>query len=140
MTARHFVYGRLTSYAPLVALIGGASSPRVFAKKTMTSLIEDHPYIVYKLGNETTENFSEEREITRQFIQVWVHDFQDKDTADYDKIDAVIKQVRAAFRTIGNSVNDKIWTTIYLETSQDLNDDTLNTVFKYVRFQLIKEE
>ena len=137
MKARHFVYGRLTGFTPLTDLIGGAESPRVFAKKSMTSSVEECPYIVYKLGNETSEDFSEEREIDRQFFQVWIHDFSDGENADYDMIDEVIKQVRAAFRFV---TAEGIWTARYLETSQDLNDETLNTVFRYLRFQLIKEE
>lgn len=138
MTARHFIYRTMTGYAPLVNLIGGID-PRIFAKKSMTSSIEEHPYIVYKLGNETSEEFSEDRDISRQFFQVWVHDYSDGQTADYERIDEVLRQVRAAFFN-ANSAVDKVWTTRFLETSQDLNDETLNTVLRYARFQLIKEE
>jgi hypothetical protein len=67
-----------------------------------------------------------------------VHDFSDGDTADYDRIDSVITLIKAAFRNAGGEAG--IWKAIYLETSQDLNDDTLNTIFRYVRFQLIRED
>lgn len=139
MTARHFVYGTLTGTTPITDLIGGAINPRVFAKKTMTSSKEECPYVVYKLGNESAEDFSEDRDISRQFVQIWVHDFNDAETADYEKIDAVISEIRKAFQN-KNSVANKIWSTRFLETSQDLNDDTLNTVFRYIRLQIIKEE
>src|SRR5690606_8670914 len=134
----HWVYGRLTSFQPLVNLIGG-SDPRVFAKKSMTSAIEAHPYIVYKLGYNADENLSEDTDISRQFIQIWVHDYSDNETADYDRIDAVLTQVKAAFR-LQDSSEHGIISARWIETSQDLNDETLDTVFKYARFQLITKE
>ena len=142
MSARTFVYGILTTFEPLIELITGPESlePRVFAKKSLTSAVEECPYIVYKLGNETNENLSEETDdFSRQYFQVWIHDFQDSDTADYERIDNVATQVKKAFH-LANSGSDGIWATRYLETSQDLNDDTLNTAFRYLRFQLIKRE
>lgn len=137
MKARHFIYSRLI--LPEVAdLVGGPTDPRIFAKKTMTSSIERHPYIVYKLGNDTAEELSEERDLTRQFFQVWVHDYFDGDTADYDRIDTIITAVKGVFKNAGGVPG--VWTTRFLETSQDLNDDTLNTIFRYARFQLIRED
>jgi prenyltransferase beta subunit len=139
VTARHFIYGTLTGTASITDLVGGPTNPRVFAKKTMTSSKEECPYVVYKLGNESAEEFSEERDISRQFVQIWVHDFNDGVTADYDKIDAVILEIRKAFQNKNSAVH-KVWSTRFLETSQDLNDDTLNTVFRYIRLQVIKED
>ena len=137
MTARTFVYGVLTS-EPVAPLVGG-DNPRVFAKKTMTSSVEEHPYIVYKLGNETSEDISEDTEVSRQFVQVWVHDYHDEQTGDYMRIDVIIAAIKLAFKNVGSAA-DGIWTSRFLEVSQDLNDDTLNTLFKYIRIQLIKEE
>ena len=135
MTARHFIYGTLMTSPEVTDLV----DDRIWAKKTMTSSVEQTPYLVYKLGNSTPEDFSEEREIDRQFFQVYVHDFNDGQTADYDKVDLGCKAVRNAFHN-ANSAENKVWTTRYIETSQDLNDETLNTVFRYLRFQLITEE
>jgi hypothetical protein len=128
----------MVGFQPLTDLIGGGN-PRIFAKKSMQTANETHPYLVYKLGNSTAENLSEDTDIDRQFFQVWVHDYHSQDIADYAKIDDVIKQLKAAFRLAGSKA-DGVWTTIYLETSQDLNDETLGTIFRYVRFQLIKKE
>jgi len=136
MKARHFVYDRLTQEAVASLLADGANS--VYAKKSMTSSVEVHPYLVYKMGNDTSEEFSEEREVSRQFFQVWVHDYFDGKTADYDKIDTIITTLKNVFKNAGGVPG--IWTTRYLETSQDLDDDTLNTVFRYLRFQLIRED
>lgn len=139
MTARTFIYGTMVNFEALTDLIGGPEDPRIFAKKTMQSSVEEHPYLVYKLGNSTSENLAETEDIERQFFQVWVHDYQSQDIADYAQIDDVIKQLKAAFKLAGSKA-DGVWTTIYLETSQDLNDETLGTIFRYVRFQLIKKE
>lgn len=136
MTPRKFVWTMLHDPS-ITALVGGADDARIFAKKTLTSNKEQTPYIVYKLGNDTSEEFSEEREITRQFFQVWVHDFTDSKTADYARIDEILKAIKAVFK---NANGEGIWTTRYLETSQDLDDDTLDTVFRYLRFQLIRED
>lgn len=142
MTVRSWVYNRLVTYPGLVPLIGG-SNPRVFAKKSMTSAIEEHPYIVYKLGFSANENLAEEmpenKELYRQFLQVWVHDFADSHTGDYTRIDQIIEQLKNAFRN-QSSPEDGIILCKYIETSQDLNDDTLNTVFKYGRLQLMTKE
>lgn len=138
MTKRTWVYERLTTFTPLTDLIGDAE-PRVFAKKSMTSAIEDCPYLVYKLGYSAAEELSEDTDAGRQFIQIWVHDFADEHVGDYLKIDEVIRQIKAAFY-LQTSPADGIIAVRYLETSQDLNDETLNTVFKYVRFQLVTTE
>ena len=139
MTARTFIYRTLVNNAGVTSLVGGAANPRVFAKKTMTSSIEECPYIVYKLGNETSLDFAETHEMSNQFFQVWVHDYHDGELADYEKIDEIITAVKAAF-FLASSGPDRVYSVKFLETSQDLNDDTLNTVFKYVRFILVKEE
>lgn len=133
MTARVWFYARLCT------IQAHGAGTRVFAKKTMTSLIEQCPYIVYKMGNSTAEGLSEERDPDRQFAQVWVHDFHDGEHADYMRIDDVIKEMREVLVN-QQSGPDGIWTVRYLETSQDLNDETLNTVMRYVRFQIIKED
>jgi hypothetical protein len=140
MTPRKFVW--TTLHDPRIAeLVGGqddVADARIFAKKTLTSNKEDCPYIVYKLGNDTSEEFSEEREITRQFFQVWVHDFTNSKIADYGRIDALLKVIKQVFKETESQPG--IWTCRYLETSQDLDDDTLDTVFRYLRFQLIRED
>lgn len=142
MTVRTWLYGRLTSFAPLTDMIGG-SNPRVFAKKSMTSNREDHPFLVYKLGYSANENLAEsmpdDEDVARQFVQVWVHDYSDTQTGDYEQIDRVLKQVRAALFQ-GSSVEDGVILCTYIETSQDLNDETLNTVVKYARFEIKTKE
>lgn len=139
MTVRHLIY-RALQHPDIVAEIGGANDPRIFAKKTMTSSVEGTPYIVYKLGNESTEDFSDDRDISRQFLQIWVHDYTDGEVADYDRIDRIISIIRRVMRKLTSKDDANVWQVRYLETSADLDDDTLKTVFRYLRFQVIKEE
>lgn len=137
MTSRTWLFSQLIEASP--DEIGSGEDARVFAKKSMTSSKEEHPYVVYKLGNNTAEYFSEEQEMERQFVQIFVHDYQDSNgNGDYILIDKVIKNIKTKLKLAGSSV-DGVFIARYLETSQDLNDETLNTVMKYIRFQLIQK-
>lgn len=130
MSARTWLYSRLKT------LSSHEVGQRVFAKKSMTSANEVYPFLVYKFGQNSSEGFSESIEPTRQFLQIFVHDYADAHSGDYLRIDDVLAELK---RTLGNqsSAGDGVITARYLETSQDLNDETLNTVMKYIRFQLI---
>ena len=135
MTARTWVYGMMMNHAPLQAVVGN----RIFAKKTMTSSREEHPYIVYKLGHNTSENLAEDQLVTRQFLQIFVHDFADYETGTYDRIDEVLGILKDLFFQ-QSSPADGVIAIQYLETSQDLDDQTLSTMLKYARFVLIIKE
>lgn len=141
-TPRVWLYSKLTTFPGLVNLIGGASDPRVFVKKAMTSNVEDHPFLVYKLGYKANEDLSEHvpgGDVYRQFAQIYVHDYTDTETGDYTRIDLVISQIKLAIHGQGSSEHGVI-TAKVIEVSQDLNDETLNTIFKYVRVQLTTKE
>jgi len=135
MTARTWVYGMMMNHAPLQAIVGN----RIFAKKTMTSSREEHPYIVYKLGHNTSENLAEDQLVTRQFLQIFVHDFADYETGTYDRVDEVLSILKDLFFQ-QSSPADGVIAIQYLETSQDLDDQTLSTMLKYARFVLIIKE
>lgn len=141
MSARVFIYSTLCTTPEIANFVGGLENPRVFAKKSMTSSVEDHPFIVYKLGNSTSLDIAAEdediNEVENQFLQIWVHDFADEKTADYMRIDSVLLAIKRTFRNAANPA-DGVFGLQYIETSQDLNDETLNTVFKYARYQLKK--
>ena len=138
MTVRHFVYRKLANYLPLTLLIGGPTNPRIFTKKGMTSSIEDHPFVVYKLGHFANEELAEDTFTGRQYVQIWVHDYHDGKVADYDRIDFVLEQVKNALHGDGSG-EDGVYMAVHIETSQDFNDETLNTIFKYHRFHIIQE-
>lgn len=135
MTVRTWVYERLMTTPGLTAYVGD----RVFAKKSMTSSVEAHPFIVFKLGYSTDENLAETETVGRQFVQIYIHDYSDGEVADYLKIDEVISEVKEAFH-LKQGGADGVFLARYLETSQDLGDETLNTVMKYIRLQIITKE
>lgn len=142
-TPREWVYGILTETLGITSLVGGPTNPRVFAKKSMTSSMEDHPYIVYKLGYKASEDLAEEmpeaRDVGRQFVQVFVHDYEDTELGDYTKIDDILREIQRAFHG-KSSAEHGVIACKFIEVSQDLNDDTLNTVMKYARLQLAIKE
>jgi len=105
----------------------------------MSSSREDYPYIVYKLGHNANENFSEQLQISRQFLQIFIHDFADYETASYDKIDEVIQVLKNLFFQ-ASSPADGVIAVSYVETSQDLDDQTLSTTMKYIRFTMTVKE
>ena len=137
MSIRTWLYATLTD--PNDALGRSLIADRVFPKKSMKSAVEEHPYIVYKLGNKTDEGLAEESSAHRQYIQIWVHDYSDTDVADYNQIDSVLSWLKGLLDNAGSPA-DHVLMVQYLETSQDLNDETLSTVFKYMRFVAILGE
>lgn len=140
MTARTVLYNLLCTHPYLTPMIVGLDGePRVFAKKSMNSAVEDYPFIVYKFGNNTSEDLSEDTEVSRQFVQIFIYDYSDTEAADYENIDGIIFRIKLALKNFV-SPDDGIIRARYLETSQDLNDETLNAVMKYVRFQLVMKE
>lgn len=134
MTARTWLYSQLSTIA-----LPYSAHTRVFAKKSMSSAKEDHPFVVFKLGNDTNEELAETIDVHRQYFQIWVHDYSDTKIGDYTRIDEVLRTLKLRFDS-AKSPLDGIIATRYLETSQDLDDATLSTVFKYIRFQFIMKE
>lgn len=124
---RQWVYSRLKDYAPLDPLIGD----RVYGTNSLLTASLPRPFIFYQMGHWANEDISEELTAGRQFLQVFVHD----DPASYMQIDNIVRLVRDALETQGNSTD--VMTCRWLETSRDFDDERLQTVFRYVRFQLI---
>jgi hypothetical protein len=124
---RAFVFDRLKT----VAAVGG----RVLQQGSALTAQTVKPYLVYHMGNDTDEGMSDEDNFkpNRQFMQVFIHVAQ----GDYGPIDDIMPQVKAALASGVGKPNDLIHVQ-YLETSQDLQDDLLQSFFRYMRFQLIQ--
>jgi hypothetical protein len=92
------------------------------------------PYLVHHFGNNTDEGMYDEddRRPNRQFLQVYVHSAQ----GDFGPVDDLIPLVKDALTSLEGRPDNLIHVQ-YLETSQDLQDDLLQTYFRYIRFQLI---
>lgn len=132
VTARTWLYNKLTD--PSATVLRSQVGLRIFAKKGMQSSIETTPYIVFKLGNDTNESLAESLDVHRQYFQIFVHDYSDGEVGDYLRIDAIIKELKKLLHN-ASSAPDGVISVQYLETSQDLDDHTLGTVMKYMRFQ-----
>lgn len=126
---RQFIYERLISNPSVATIV----NDRVFQGESMDHAELVRPFLVYRMGNETNEQFSEDAQMPhREFFQVYIHD----NPADYMRIDDLAKAVRAAL--VGGPYPDyKILRVNYLETSRDLDDDVMRTILRYVRFQAV---
>jgi hypothetical protein len=127
---RTWVHSRLTTYSPLVAI----TSDRVWQQGAILTAQEARPYLVHHFGNNTDEGMYDEDSFqpNRQFLQVFIH----TDQGDYGPIDDIVPLVKEALLVLAGKPAELIGVQ-YLETSQDLQDDTLQTYFRYMRFQLI---
>lgn len=127
---RTWVHQTLSTNDALLPVVGG----RVFQQGAILTAQSVKPYLVHHFGNATDEGMYDEDNYQplRQFLQVYIHTEQ----GDYGPIDDIAPLVKAALVN-GTSKPPYLITARYLETSQDLQDDLLQTYFRYLRFQLI---
>lgn len=110
---------------------------RVYQQGSVLTAQQTKPYLVHHFGNNTDEGMYDEDSFkpNRQFLQIFIHTEQ----GDYGPIDDIIPLVKAALYKLAGKPPSLI-AVRYLETSQDLQDDLLQSYFRYVRFQLILSE
>lgn len=127
---RAWIHTRLTTYAGLAAIVNG----RVWQQGAILTAQSGKPYLVHHFGNNTDEGMYDEDNFqpSRQFLQIFIHCEQ----GDYGPIDDIIPLVKAALMSREGRPAELIHVQ-YLETSQDLQDDLLQTYFRYMRLQLI---
>lgn len=135
---RAWLYDRLTTDPDLQGELGGADAAltRIMPRRSQTTINVDRPFLIYGLGNETNEQLADstadDAEAARQFFQVWVHD----EGESFVLIDDLVEMVKR--RLIGaNAPAFDIVTIAWLETSQEFNNETYGTNFRYIRFQAI---
>ena len=129
---RQFIIDSLKASTGVTDLVGN----RIYQGEALTASELTRPFLIYRVGNETTESISEDAQTPhRVYFQVYVHD----NPADYTKIDTLCQEVRQAL--VGGPYPDyKILRVAYMETSRDLDDDTMRTIFRYLRFQAIRSD
>lgn len=127
---RAWVQSRLTDDPALSAVTGD----NVWQQGAILSAQTPKPYIVHHFGNNTDEGMYDEDNLqpNRQFLQIFIHCPQ----GDFGPIDDIIPLVKAALTGLAGRPDNLVHVQ-YLETSQDLQDDLLQSYFRYVRFQLI---
>lgn len=86
------------------------------------------PFIVLKFDRETPRR-SWRTGPTDVPIQIWVHDTP----GDYERIDMVIRRIRAIYALLPNKVG--FFESRYFSTSVDLQDPELGTIVKVATFQ-----
>lgn len=129
---RTWLYQTLKNDPGLIELFGN----RFYQGESMMSANIAKPFLVYTIGNATDALLSEEMNTPeRQFFQIYIHD----EGADYTKIDEGVRRVKNLLRH-QQSAEAGIIDIVYLETSRDLDDVTMNTILRYIRFQAIKEK
>lgn len=128
---RSWVHTRLSADTSLTAVVGG----RVQQQGAVLTAQTVKPYLVHHFGNNTDEGMYDEDSFqpNRQFLQVFIHVPQ----GDYGPIDDICPLVKVALSSLASRPASLIHVQ-YLETSQDLQDDLLQTYFRYMRFQLIQ--
>lgn len=128
---REWLIAQLQASPGLVATVGD----RIYEGKSQgANRTPKSPYIVYTMGNETSEALSEdEPNPQRRYCQVWVHD----QPLDYTQIDQLVTLVIEAVTGGAPDAEYGLIRGTYLETSRDLDDEATGTGFKYVRFQLV---
>lgn len=127
---RTWIHQTLSTDPALTALVQG----RVIQQGAVLTAQEIKPYLVHHFGNNTDEGMYDEDSLqpNRQFLQIFMHTTQ----GDYGPLDDLMPLVKAAMYSRAGRPASLIHVQ-YLETSQDLQDDLLQTYFRYMRFQLI---
>lgn len=128
MSRRTFLYSALKNDPTLQGWVGD----RIYQSASMTTAQTVKPFIIYHIGNNTSENLAEDHPANRYFFQIYIYD----DGGDYTRIDNIGDRVKALLSG-ASSPQDKIINTRFLERSQDLNDETLRAIFNYLRFQWV---
>lgn len=140
---RAWLYDRLITDTDLQSDLGGAEAikTRVIPRRSQDTVPSAYlPFIVFGLGNSTSEGLSDatsndpnDKDADRQFFEIWIHD----DSGSYTKIDTLIAKVIKNLSG-ASSVPDHVLTVAYLETSGEFSNETYGTIFRYIRFQAVK--
>ena len=126
--SRAYVHSQLKTVAGI--------SGRVFQQGSIITSQMVKPYLVHHFGNNTAEGLYDYASggfrPNRQFLSIYVH----VDQGDYGPIDELMPLIKDAL--INGPKPADLIEVVYLETSQDLQDELLQTYFRYMRFQLIQ--
>ena len=131
MIFREWLYSTLNDATAVTTEV----DDRIFQGESLESSVLVRPFLVYTIGNATDEEFSEDTRPYRQFFQIYVHDTP----TDYTNIDRLVGIIKALLKNASSKDAGVIWVH-HLETSRDLDDASMGTIMRYLRFQAIMEE
>lgn len=111
---------------------------QVFALESLSSSrVEAFPYVMYGLGVDEAENLAEEDDDTsRQLVRIWVHDNRSAKGASYKKVNDGIALLRWKLKNQRSPENGLILLR-YRSTSEELSDEILKTVYRYIDFEAV---
>lgn len=137
MSIKPWVYDTLTN--PDNLALYEAFAKRVFALESLTSaVVSGFPYLMYGLGVETPEDLAEDDDHIAERLQfrVWIHDQRTAKGGSYTKVNEGIPLVKAALKN-GSNTAANITLVRYLGASEELSDEALKTVYRYLDFEAV---
>lgn len=127
---REWLYNILDTNTDYMALMPGG----LWQGESLVVTPSQKPFTVYTIGNSTDEQLSDDPQgPERQFFQIYIHD----EGGDYTRIDDAVWLLRQILEG-ASSADYGILQVYHLETSRDLDDSTMNTILRYVRFQAVR--
>ena len=140
---RTWLYDKISTHTPLKTIIDAANSSNITLSdhvsqgEVLSDRLFPKPYIYYNIGNRTNQNMGEDVLVYNQFFQVFIHDVP----GDYTLIDDLVKElIKLLHQSTGEEGKYQIIRVQFLEASADLDDDTLGTIMRYVRFVAVVKE
>lgn len=133
---REWIYDRFTTDPDLTAyLLANDCDPELFVTQGESWRNTRTPsglFMFYTFGFHTDLGLSETIRPSRQYFQVHVHD----KPSDYTRINRVLSIINSPSFWV-NPPREVIHLE-WMETSRDLDDDTLGTITRYSRFNYIR--
>jgi hypothetical protein len=134
MGLKPWLYDTLTNEPDLVTTF----NKQVFAIESLTSSrVESFPYLIYALGLDEAENLAEEDDnFSRQQVRIWVHDNRTAKGASYTRVNAGIALLKWKLKNSRSAENGLVLLR-YVSTSEELSDEALKTVYRYIDFEAV---
>lgn len=136
-TARQWAYTTLTQDVGLGELVSG---DRILQGQSMMTAQIERPFIVLKFSADVDLDAFDDPDIVQrpnhQIFEVWCHDSR----PSYVQIDSICDLVKKALRTEQSSVAAYIMAVKFIGISADLQDMTMDTVLRYLTFQLVMSQ
>ena len=134
MSNRTWIYDTLLSSTEATDwTTTGTNPPRIFPAERFRS-IPKKPFITYREGNTSPDN--DVPSARRQYFTIYLHD--EAEPGDYMGIDSIMDAVIDIFTNAPADPEQHIIAARWLETSADQDDKEMETISRYIRFQLIR--
>ena len=134
MSNRTWIYDTLLSSTEVTDWVStGTNDPRIFPAERFRS-IPKKPFITYREGNTSPDN--DVPSARRRYFTIYLHD--EAEPGDYMGIDNIMDVVINTFTAAPADPEQHIIAARWLETSADQDDKEMETISRYIRFQLIR--